>query len=67
MKKETLATLTVDELKSEVFKLKKELFNLKINASTMHLKDYSQFKKLRVTIGRALTYIRQKELLLNEK
>lgn len=62
MKKETLSTLSVDELKNEVVQLKKELFNLKLNSSTMHLKDYSQFKKLRVSIGRALTYIKQKEL-----
>ena len=62
MKKETLTALSVDELKNEVVQLKKELFNLKLNASTMHLKDYSQFRKLRVTIGRALTHIRKKEL-----
>ncbi len=67
MKKETLTALSIDELKNEIAQLKKELFNLKLNASTMHLKDYSQFRKLRVTIGRALTHKRQKELALQEQ
>lgn len=64
MKKETLAALSIEELKIEVVQLKKELFNLKLNASAMHLKDYSQFRKSRVAIGRALTYKKQKELAL---
>ncbi len=48
-----------DTLKQEVLELKKELFNLKLNASTMHVKDYSQFKKLRQRIARALTSFRE--------
>ena len=40
--------------------LKKELFNLKLNASTMHVKDYSQFKKIRTSIAQALTFLNRK-------
>jgi len=67
MEKEKLSALSIDELKNEVTQLRKEFFNLKLNASTMHLKDYSQFKKLRVSISRALTYLRQRELASDEK
>jgi ribosomal protein L29 len=67
MEKEKLSALNIDELKNEIAQLKKELFNLKLNASTMHLKDYSQFRKLRINIGQALTYLRQKELLSDGK
>ena len=46
MDKAKLASLDKEALKKEVTQLKKELFNLKLNSSTMHVKDYSQFKKL---------------------
>lgn len=62
MKKEDLAHLGINELKQEIVQLKKELFNLKLNASTMHLKDYSQFKKLRVKVARAFTHLRSHEV-----
>jgi ribosomal protein L29 len=45
MDKTKLSSLDKEALKKEVILLKKELFNLKLNASTMHVKDYSQFKK----------------------
>ena len=50
-------------LKEKVEQLRKELFRLRINASTAHVKDYSQFEKLRKNIARALTVISQKESL----
>ena len=49
-------------LQKEVDSFKEELFNLKLNASTMHVKDYSQFRKLRTKIARALTVMRQRQL-----
>ena len=33
---------------------------LRLNSSTSHVKDYSQFKKARKNIARILTYLRQK-------
>lgn len=61
MKREDFTGMEMADLKNEIAQLKKEFFNLKLNASTMHLKDYSQFRKLRVKIARASTYLRQKE------
>jgi ribosomal protein L29 len=40
--------------------LRQELFSCNINMKTGHVKDYSQFKKLRKNIARTLTYQRQK-------
>ncbi len=48
------------QLKDKIESLRRELFNLKLNASTSHVKDYSQFVKLRKNIARAETYLRQK-------
>ena len=48
-------------LKEEVVTLKKELFNLRLSATSTHIKDNSQFKKLRVRIAQALTFLKQHE------
>ena len=64
MEKTNLKTLDVAALKNEVVQLKKELFNLRLNMITGQVKDMSQFKKLRVKIAQALTYLKQQE---NEK
>ena len=61
MRKEELAVLSIEALKKEIFELKKTLFNLRLSASTMQVKDYSQFKKIRVSIAQALTYLGQKQ------
>jgi large subunit ribosomal protein L29 len=61
MDKKELKSLDTQALKQEVVSLKKELFNLKLNKITGQLKDLSQFKKLRVQIARALTYLNQKQ------
>lgn len=61
MKKTDFKTLDTDALKKEVVELKKELFNLKLNASTMHVKDYSQFKKLRRKVAQAMTHLRERK------
>ncbi len=49
-----------DELQEKIEGLRRELFSLRLNASTAHVKDYSQFGKLRKSIARALTYLNQK-------
>ncbi|MCK4264924.1 50S ribosomal protein L29 [Candidatus Babeliales bacterium] len=61
MTKADLKSLDNKALEKEVVNLKKELFNLKLNASTMHVKDFSQFKKLRRNIAQVLTYLRGRE------
>jgi len=42
--------------------LRRELFSLRLNAAAAHVKDYSQYKKLRRNIARVLTYLRMKAI-----
>lgn len=60
--KQDLKQLSLDEVQLKVDTLRKELFNVRLNAVTAHVKDYSQFKKLRKNIARALTCLREKEV-----
>lgn len=55
--KNELQQLSIDDLVAKVDVLRRELFTLKLNAATAHVKDYSQFKKLRKDIARALTIV----------
>jgi ribosomal protein L29 len=52
--------MSIDQLKEKVELLRQELLGLKLNASTAHIKDNSQFKKTRKKIALALTYLNQK-------
>jgi ribosomal protein L29 len=61
MDKKELKNLDLEALTHEVASLKKELFNLKLTKITGQLKDFSQFRKLRIQIARALTYLNQKQ------
>jgi ribosomal protein L29 len=56
-----LKQLSYDELLLKADSLRKDLFNVRLNAITAHVKDYSQFKKLRKEIARVLTCLRSKE------
>jgi len=56
-----LEKMSVTELQQKLEGLRRELFNIKLNAATAHVKDYSQFDKLKKNIARVLTFIRQKE------
>ena len=49
------------ELQKKLNDFRRELLGLTLNTSTTHVKDYSQFKKLRANIARILTYMRQKK------
>jgi ribosomal protein L29 len=60
--KNTLAGLNEKELKAYAEKCRQALFTLKLNAQSAHVKDYSQFKKLRRECARTLTHLRHKEL-----
>ena len=49
------------ELKEKIEAIRRELFSLRLNASTAHVKDYSLFNKLRKNIARGLTMLHQKQ------
>jgi ribosomal protein L29 len=57
-----LKSLGVKELQDKADTLRRELLMLRLNAVSMHTKDYSQFKKLRKDIARTLTFLNQKLL-----
>lgn len=61
MKKAELKKMDVKKLQEQITAMRKELFELRLSAASTHIKDNSQFKKLRTNIARALTYVRQKE------
>jgi ribosomal protein L29 len=54
-----LHQMTQEQLIEHVYDLRKQLFALRLSTSTEHVKDYSQFKKLRRGIARAETFVRQ--------
>ena len=58
--KHELGQLGIQELIVKVHEYGKELFALRLNAATSHVKDNSQFKKTRKNLARALTYLRQR-------
>lgn len=62
-----LIELGAIELKAKVVEWRRQLLSLRLNAATSHVKDFSQFNKLRKNIARGLTYLNLKEGLLNEK
>ncbi len=55
--KQEVNGLTTEQLLQKSHELRKELFTLGLNASTAHVKDYSQFKKLRKNIARVSTLL----------
>jgi ribosomal protein L29 len=56
--KDEFKQLGVQELNEKLDALRREYFGLKLNAATSHVKDYSQFNKLRKNIARLETYKR---------
>ena len=58
--REQLKGLGEKELAEKVDSYKRELFGVRLNSRTAHVKDYSQFKKLKRSVARALTYLNQK-------
>ena len=55
--------LDIQTLRKKVEQLRFELFRLRMSRATAHVKDYSQFSKLRKNIARVLTTIAEKESL----
>jgi ribosomal protein L29 len=58
--KEDLKQLEIKDLVIKLDAFRRNQFTLRLNSSTSHIKDYSQFKKGRKNIARILTYLRQK-------
>lgn len=61
--KAILKDLTVAQLEEKVQEYRTNIFKLKLASTTGHVKDFSQFKKLRASLARALTYMSQKTQL----
>ncbi|MCX5922253.1 MAG: 50S ribosomal protein L29 [Candidatus Dependentiae bacterium] len=57
--KEEMKQLNAQELQEKLDAFRRDLFGLRLNASTAHVKDYSQFKKIRKNIAQVSTYLRQ--------
>lgn len=62
MKNENFSNMNVDALQKEAVACKKKLFELRLDASSMQVKDYSQFKKMRKQVARILTEVRKREM-----
>ena len=58
--KQELNQLNLDQLKEKLDSAGRELFSLRLNSATAHVKDYSQFRKFRKQIARIQTIIQQK-------
>ncbi len=61
MKKEEMKKLDVKVLQEEAKRLRKELFDLKLNFEAGEVKDYSRFKKMRADMSRYQTFLSQKK------
>lgn len=59
--KKQLEQLDSNDLHATLDQLRRNLFGLRLNSLTAHIKDYSQFKKLRKNIARILTQLHKKE------
>jgi len=59
--KEELKKLNTTQIKEKIESYRRELFSLKLTSATSHIKDNSQYRKLRKNIARALTYLHKSE------
>lgn len=59
--KKQLEQLDSNDLRATLDQLRRNLFGLRLNSLTAHIKDYSQFKKLRKNIARILTQLHKTE------
>ena len=58
MEKINFEKMSEKALLNEVTRIKKELFDLRLNLAAGQVKDYSQFKKLKKDAARALTFLK---------
>lgn len=59
MNKAEIKNLDEVSLRKEIDGWKKELLNLKLNKMSGQIKDFTQFKKLRANVARALSHLNQ--------
>ena len=59
--KNELKKLNAQQLQEKFDQLKRELFSLRLNAQTAHIKNHAQFKQLRKNIARVKTFMNQQE------
>lgn len=64
---EELRGLNEKELETKVEEWRRELFGLRLNASTSHVKNYSRFSALRKNIARGLTLLTQKCVVVEQQ
>ncbi|QQR49024.1 50S ribosomal protein L29 [bacterium] len=57
MNKAEIKNLDEVSLRKEIDGWKKELLNLKLNKMSGQIKDFTQFKKLRANVARALSHL----------
>jgi large subunit ribosomal protein L29 len=55
-----LKQMSAEQLREKVEAYRHELLSLRLTAATSHVKDFSQFKKLRKNIARVLTLLQEK-------
>ena len=63
MKKQEIKELSFGQMKERLEQARRELFKMRLNAATSHIKDYSLFHKKRKEIARLLTYMQQRRHL----
>ena len=61
--KNQLKQLDEAQLKTEIEKLRRELFTFKLAAISSPPKDYMQFRRMKKNVACALTYLQQKKQL----
>jgi len=61
-----LIDLSTEDLLTKLDDFRRELFTLRLSSSTNHVKDNSQFKKIRKNIARSLTLLKSREQGLKE-
>ena len=59
VQKDELKNMDIKVLEEKLSELRKEALMLRLNSATTHVKDYSQFLKIRRDIARVLTFISQ--------
>lgn len=62
MKAKEVHKLTVEELKAEQGRLRRQLFDLRSQAVTEKLENHRQLRTLRGDVARVLTELRQREI-----
>ena len=61
MKKKEIKGLTADQLKTQINKSKKDLFNLRFKKVNGQLEDTSQVSRIKKDIAKSLTILNEKK------